>query len=101
MATGINLSGRIPAIVRPISGKVFIVGIVLALFLIGAVVFGFCYRIKRQERMKEAQQTQTVASDASTSNREQIEGGQPSAAFHLIRSAYRDIAKHHRSNGKL
>ncbi len=77
MATGINLAGRIPAIVRPISGKVFIVGIVLALFLIGAVVFGFCYRIKRQERMKEAQQTQTVASDAATSNREQIEGGQP------------------------
>jgi type IV secretion system protein VirB10 len=27
--------------------------------------------------MKEAQQTQTVASDAATSNREQIEGGQP------------------------
>jgi len=76
MATGINLAGRVPALTQAVSNRLIVLVVVSGLVLLGAVVFGFHYRFQKQEARKESQQIQTTASDAATSNRELIEGGQ-------------------------
>ncbi len=83
MAATINLAGRIPTVVRPLSGRLLVLGVVLFVVFIGAVVFGFRYRVKKQEARKDSQQIQTVAADSATSNRTQLEGGQslPASTF--------------------
>jgi type IV secretory pathway VirB10-like protein len=79
MPAGINLAGRIPRITRPVSGRVLILAVGLGLLLLGAVVFGFRYRIRKNEERTQIQQTQTMAADAATSNRAVVEGGLPNA----------------------
>jgi type IV secretory pathway VirB10-like protein len=70
----INLAGRVPTIRQATSPAfLWLVGGLFALVLV-AVAFGFYYRIRRQEAQKESQQEHTIAADASTSNRVQIEG---------------------------
>ena len=76
MATGINLAGRIPVLTQAVSSRVVLLAVGSGLVLLGAVIFGFHYRFQKQEARKESQQIQTTASDAATSNRELIEGGQ-------------------------
>src|ERR1039457_1424858 len=74
----INLAGRIPSIRQATSpASLWLVGGLFALVLV-AVAFGFYYRIRRQEAQRESQQEHTIAADASTSNRVQIEGGDSS-----------------------
>jgi type IV secretion system protein VirB10 len=74
----INLAGRVPSIRQATSPAfLWLVGGLFALVLV-AVAFGFYYRIRRQEAQRESQQEHTIAADASTSNRVQIEGGDSS-----------------------
>src|SRR5450755_1363810 len=74
----INLAGRVPSIRQATSPAfLWLAGGLFALVLV-AVAFGFYYRIRRQEAQRESQQQQTIAADASTSNRVQIEGGDSS-----------------------
>ena len=76
MPARINLAGRLPVLTQPVSNRLIVLGVVIGVVLLGAVVFGFRYRFQKQEARKESQQLQTTASDAATSNRELIEGGQ-------------------------
>src|SRR5450631_2394007 len=70
----INLAGRVPTIRQATSPAfLWLVGGLFALVLV-AVAFGFYYRIRRQEAQRESQQEHTIAADASTSNRTQVEG---------------------------
>jgi type IV secretory pathway VirB10-like protein len=76
MATGINLAGRMPVLTQAVSNRLIMLGAAIGIVLLGAVFFGFRYRFQKQEARKESQQIQSAASDAATSNRELIEGGQ-------------------------
>src|SRR5450755_4369532 len=74
----INLAGRVPTIRQATSPAfLWLVGGLFALVLV-AVAFGFYYRFRRQEAQRESQQEHTIAADASTSNRQQIEGADTS-----------------------
>ena len=83
-APTINLTGRVPVIQRAFSNRLVWLGMGLVVLFLGAVVFGFRYRLQKQEARKEIQQAQTTASDAATSNRQQVEGGQGLPSSHLI-----------------
>lgn len=69
----INLAGRKPKWIRPISGRLIVLGAALIVLLSGSILFGFHYRYGRQEARKTSQQTATVASDAAVSNRATVE----------------------------
>lgn len=72
----INLVGRIPELKQAVSNRLVLLGAGIGVILLGAVIFGFHFRFQKQEARKESQQIRTTASDAATSNRELIEGGQ-------------------------
>lgn len=70
---GINLAGRKPQWIRPVSGRLIVLGAGLIVLLSGSVLFGFYYRATREADRKTEQQTATVASDAAVSNRATVE----------------------------
>lgn len=75
MSTGsLNLAGRVPVVKKPFSDRFLYLGVALAVLLTCAVIFGFYRRIRKQQAHTEQQQMQTVAADAATSNRAQVEG---------------------------
>lgn len=47
------------------------------LLLVSAIVYGFHYRLEKQQARKNQQQSQRVASDAAQSNRRSVEGEMP------------------------
>lgn len=73
----VNLTGRVPRPLATISGRLVATGVVVFLLLVGAVVYGFHYRLEKQQARKEQQQSQLVASDAAQSNRRSVEGETP------------------------
>jgi type IV secretion system protein TrbI len=73
----VNLTGRVPRPLATISGRLVATGVIVFLLLVGAVVYGFHYRVQKQQARKDQQQTQLVASDAAQSNRQSIEGEMP------------------------
>jgi hypothetical protein len=73
----INLTGRLPRPLATISGRLVATGVVVFLLLVGAVVYGFRYRLQKQQARKDQQQSQLVAADAAQSNRQSVEGEMP------------------------
>jgi type IV secretion system protein TrbI len=73
----IHLTGRVPRPLATISGRLVATGVVVFLLLVGAIVYGFHYRLQKQQARKQQQQTQRVASDAAQSNRQSVEGEMP------------------------
>ena len=76
----IDLRGRRPVILSAISPRLIALAVAVFLVVIAAVVFGFHYRIKKQEQRTQAVHEQVVASDAAESNRQVVEGEIPIAA---------------------
>ncbi|HEX3682126.1 MAG TPA: TrbI/VirB10 family protein [Bryobacteraceae bacterium] len=76
----VNLTGRVPRPLATISGRLVATAVVVFLLLIGAVVYGFHYRLQKQQARKDQQQTQLVASDAAQSNRQSVEGEMPTSS---------------------
>jgi type IV secretion system protein TrbI len=76
----INLTGRVPRPLATISGRLVATGVVVFLLLVGAVVYGFRYRLQKQQAHKDQQQSQLVASDAAQSNRRSVEGEMPASS---------------------
>ena len=79
--SSVDLTGRVPQPHPTISGRLLAAGIVVFLLIVAAVVYGFHFRLVKQEARKQAQQTQLVASDAATSNRQSVEGEVPASAL--------------------
>ena len=79
--SSVDLTGRVPQPRPTISGRLLGAGIVVFLLVVAAVVYGFHFRLVKQEARKQAQQTQLVASDAATSNRQSVEGEVPASAL--------------------
>lgn len=82
-----NLTGRVPRPLATISGRLVTTVIVVFLLLIGAVVYGFHYRLEKQQARKDQQQNQLVASDAAQSNRQSVEGEIPVSSVSGARSS--------------
>lgn len=82
-----NLAGRVPQPLATISGRLVTTVIVVFLLLIGAVVYGFHYRLEKQQARKDQQQTQLVASDAAQSNRQSVEGEIPVSSVSGVQSS--------------
>src|SRR5579875_3845565 len=76
----INLTGRVPRPLATISGRLVATGVVVFLLLVGAIVYGFHYRLEKQQARKDQQQSQLVASDAAQSNRRSVEGEMPASS---------------------
>src|SRR5579875_2533319 len=83
----INLTGRIPRPLATISGRLVATAVVVFLLLIGAVVYGFHYRLQKQQARRDQQQTQLVASDAAQSNRQSVEGEMPASSVSSAQSS--------------
>src|SRR5665213_3278901 len=79
--SSVDLTGRVPQPRPTISGRLLGAGIVVFLLVVAAVVYGFHFRLIKQQARKQAQQTQLVASDAATSNRQSVEGEVPASAL--------------------
>ncbi|MGA8026195.1 MAG: TrbI/VirB10 family protein [Bryobacteraceae bacterium] len=80
MAT-VNLAGRTARPLPTISGRLLATAIAVFLLLIGAIVYGFHYRLEKQQARKDQQHSQMSASDASTSNRQSVEGEIPASSL--------------------
>lgn len=74
---GIDLKGRIPIVTNPLSARLIYLAAGVFLFAAIAVGVGFYKSAQKKEAATEHRQAQTVASEAATSNRTQVEGGQP------------------------
>src|ERR1700761_2846701 len=85
----INLTGRVPRPRATISGRLVATGVVVFLLLVGAVIYGFHYRLQKQQARKDQQQTQLAASDAAQSNRQSIEGEVPASSLSAPQAASR------------
>jgi len=77
----VNLWGRQPVILSAISPRLMAVAVGVFLVVVAAVVFGFHYRLKKQEQRTQKAQEQVVASDAAESNRKVVEGEVPIASL--------------------
>ena len=61
----IDLAGRRPVVVSAFSSRLLAVAVGVFLLVVAAVVFGFHYRLKKQEQRAQRAQDQVTASDAA------------------------------------
>lgn len=73
MAASNVFAGRVPRIRNSTSGRLMIFAALLVPLLVYAIYYGFHHRMQKNEQRKAASQVAIVASDASKSNRAQIE----------------------------
>ena len=73
-ANSINMAGRQPKVVSPMSNGIVWLGGALTVLLVVVVIIGFRTRILKKQHQAEMTVTQTTASDAAQSNRQQVRG---------------------------
>jgi type IV secretory pathway VirB10-like protein len=71
-ANSINLQGRKPEVVSPMSNGILWLGGVLVVVLVAAILYGFHTRFQKKAARAKASAIATVATDAATSNRAQV-----------------------------